>query len=113
MLEMKNLQKALDKFNAPQIIDGDEFKSNFKFTTRREGNLLFIYDEYENYHIDYLEELNWLMHDCAEEFGTEFKPILVDEIHEEIKEAIKKDFGESADLDWYDNVAMCVGLWEE
>ena len=110
---MKALQKVLEELNSPKIIEGEKYDSNFKFITRREDGCLFIYDEYENYHIDYLEELNWLMHDCAEEFGTEFKPILVDKIHEEIKEAIKKDFGESADLDWYDNVTMCVGLWEE
>ena len=110
---MKALQKVLEELNAPQIIGGEEFKSNFKFTTRREGNLLFIYDEREYYHIDYLDDQNWLMRDCAQEFGYEFKPILVDEIHEKIKQAVKKDFGENVDLDWYDNVSMCVGLWEE
>lgn len=107
---MKALQKVLNELNSPKIIDGEKYDSNFKFATRKEDNCLFIYDEYESYHIDYLEEQNCLIYSCAQEFGFKFEPETIDKIHEEIEKAIKKDFGKDAYLEWFDNVTMCIGI---
>ena len=105
---MKKLQKALEMFNTPSIIDGETFESEFSFKVKEEDDVIFIYDENENYTIDYLEEKNALMQDASFEFGFSFKPIEVDEIYEKIEKAIKKDFGKDAVLDWYDNMTLCV-----
>ena len=105
---MKELQKALEKLNALYVIDGETFESEFSFKVKEEDDVIFIYDENENYTIDYLEEKNALMQEASFEFGFIFKPIEVDEIYEKIEKAIKKDFGKDAVLDWYDNMTLCV-----
>ena len=48
------------------------------------------------------------MQEASFEFGFSFKQIEVDEIYENIEKAIKKDFGEGAVLDWYNNMTLCV-----
>lgn len=105
---MKALQKVLEKLNALYVIDGETFESEFSFKVRENEDLIFIYDENENYTIDYLEEKNALMQEASFEFGFSFKPIEVDEIYEKIDKAIKKDFGKDTVLDWYDHVTLCV-----
>ena len=105
---MKELQKALEMLNTPSIIDGETFESVFSFVLKEEDGVIFIYDENENYTIDYLEEKNALMQEASFEFGFSFKPIEVDEIYEKIEKSIKKDFGKDAVLDWYDNMTLCI-----
>ena len=105
---MKELQKALEMLNTPSIIDGETFESEFSFKVKEEDDVIFIYDENENYTIDYLEEKNALIQEASFEFGFIFKSIEVDEIYEKIEKAIKKDFGKDAVLDWYDNMTLCV-----
>lgn len=105
---MKNLTIVLNELNSMFVVDGEKFESTFSFKVRENEYLIFIYDENENYTIDYLEEKNALMQDASFEFGFSFKPIEVDEIYEKIENAIKKDFGKDTVLDWYDHVTLCV-----
>lgn len=105
---MKNLTIVLNELNSLFVVDGEKFESTFSFKVRENEDLIFIYDENENYTIDYLEEKNALMQEASFEFGFRFKPIEVDEIYEKIEKAIKKDFGKDAVLDWYDNMTLCV-----
>ena len=105
---MKNLTIVLNELNSLFVIDGETFESEFSFKVKEEDDVIFIYDENENYTIDYLEEKNALMQEASFEFGFSFKPIEVDEIYEKIEKAIKKDFGKDAVLDWYDNMTLCV-----
>ena len=105
---MKNLTIVLNELNSLFVVDGEKFESTFSFKVRENEGLIFIYDENENYTIDYLEEKNALMQEASFEFGFIFKPIEVDEIYEKIEKAIKKDFGKDTVLDWYDNMTLCV-----
>ena len=105
---MKNLTIVLNELNSMSVIDGETFESEFSFKVKEEDDAIFIYDENENYTVNYLEEKNALMQDASFEFGFSFKPIEVDEIYEKIEKAIKKDFGKDAVLDWYDNMTLCV-----
>lgn len=105
---MKALQKVLEKLNTPSIIYGETFESEFSFKVKEEDDVIFIYDENENYTVNYLEEKNALMEEASFEFGFSFKPIEVDEIYEKIEKAIKKDFGKDTILEWYDHVTLCV-----
>lgn len=105
---MKELQKALEMLNTSSIIDGETFESVFSFVLKEEDGVIFIYDENENYTIDYLEEKNALFEEASFEFGFNFKPIEVDEIYKKIEKAIKKDFGKDTILEWYDHVTLCV-----
>lgn len=105
---MKNLLATIKKLNAPKIIDGEEFESNFKFETREENGQLHVYDAWECYHYDYLEEQNYLMADCAAEFGFKFTPKETDEIMEQLLAAVKADFGDDAYIEWENNVVMVV-----
>lgn len=104
---MKALQKVLEKINATSIIDGETFESVFSFVLKEEDGVIFIYDENENYTIDYLEEKNALMEEASFEFGFNFNPIEVDGIYEALEKAVKDDFGKSAILEWYDHVTLC------
>ena len=102
---MKNLNELLNKLNAHDVY-GDE--SLFRFQTRVENGLIHIFDANENYHIDYLEEMNCLMRDASEEFGFDFEPQLDDKIMNQITEAVKVDFGKDAYIEWENNVVMVV-----
>ena len=81
---MNALQKVLEKLNALYVIDGKAFESEFSFKVKEEDDVIFIYDENENYTINYLEEKNALMQEASFEFGFSFKQIEVDEIYEKI-----------------------------
>lgn len=105
---MKELQKALEMLNTPSIIDGETFESVFSFKVKEEDDVIFIYDENENYTVNYLEEKNALMEEASFEFGFNFNPIEVDEVYETLEKAVKDDFGKSTILDWYDHVTLCV-----
>jgi len=109
---MENLKKAVAELNKPIMVDGEEFDRGFNFVIRedyeREGDLV-VFDANENYNYDYNDNNYWLMVEAAEEFGLE-KPTKYpeDTIHEKLEEAVKKDFGKSAYLEWYDSVVMMV-----
>ena len=83
-------------------------ESTFSFKVRENEDLIFIYDENENYTIDYLEEKNALMEEASFEFGFLCNPIEEDEIYDKIEKAVKKDFGKDTILEWYDHVTLCV-----
>lgn len=104
---MKALQKVLEKLNAIYVIDGETFESEFSFKVKEEDDVIFIYDENENYTVNYLEEKNALMEEASFEFDFNFKPIEVDEVYEYIEKAVKDDFGKNAILEWYDHVTLC------
>ena len=108
MKKMKNLQEAINKLNAPKEYDGEIFESHFKFVVKEEDGKIIIVDENENYYIDYLEEQNSLLYDCANELGFEFKPMLEDKIMEQLEEAIKKDFGKDGYIEWHTNIEMII-----
>ena len=103
---LANTLKAIEELNAPTIIDGEEYESQFEFVIDIRDGRLFIYDKNENYHIDYLEEQNCLMYDCAMEFGFKFEAETIDKVHKKLEDAIQKD-GYSF-LEWWDSVAMLI-----
>lgn len=104
---MKNLTIVLNELNSMFVVDGEKFESAFSFKVRENEDLIFIYDENENYTVNYLEEKNALMEEASFEFGFNFKPIEVDEVYEYIEKAVKDDFGKNAILEWYDHVTLC------
>lgn len=114
MKKMSNLKKAIAELNAPIMLEADdEFEemiidSPFKFKIRESDGQIEIYDSNEMYGIYYDEEMYCLMHDAAKEFGFEEPKEVRDTVHEKLLDAVKKDFGEDAFLDWYDSVVMMV-----
>lgn len=113
MKNLKNLQKTIEKLNKPTMIefeDGIEmFESEFNFQIEERNGNLVIYDKNENYNIDYLENLNDELTSILDEFEFgKFEPETVDKIHEELEEAIKKDLGKDAFLEWEDSVVMII-----
>lgn len=112
MKNLKNLKKVIEKLNAPKEYNYDGeievYKSSFNFKLEKREEGLVVFDENENYYIDYLDEINSLMYDCSKEFGFEFKRQTVDEIHEELEEAIKKDLGKESYLEWLNPVVMLI-----
>ena len=108
---MKNLLKVIKKLNAPVVIAGEAYPSDFDFKVRREdGGLLTIYDANERYHIDYLYEQNCLLECCAEEFGFDFVPLAEDKIMNQLTAAVRADFGDDAYIDWLDGIEMVVSF---
>lgn len=77
----------------------ESIPSPFSFTYRVEDGRVFIFDRNEYYNIDYLENLNCENYSLAQEFGFKFTPKEEDEIHKQLEDAIKKDFGEDAYLE--------------
>lgn len=105
---MKSLLKTIKKLNTPDVIEGYEMESLFNFKIREEKGILKIYDEKENYHIDYLDEMNSLLYDASIEFGTSFIPMETDNIMQQLETAIKCDFGNDSYIEWETNVVMVV-----
>lgn len=105
---MTNLKEAINKLNASKEYDGEIFESEFNFIIREENGIICIVDTKENYSIDYLDEQNELMRSCAWEFGFKFKPILVDEVMDQLETAVKADFGKDAYIEWNTNIEMHV-----
>lgn len=117
MKKLTNLEKVIAELNAPTVWeDGEVDESRFDFTYRCVNHeyhnvpIIEIYDRNECYYADYLEELNCLMYDAAQEFGFKYEPIREDEIHNKLNDAIKKDLGDDHYLEWEDNVVMSVVL---
>lgn len=108
MTTLQNLQDTIKELNAPSVIDGETYESSFDFVIQEHNNRVYLFDKNENYHIDYLEELNESMYDLSFEFGFKFKAETVDKIHEKLEQAIKKDLGESAYIEWETNVKMLI-----
>lgn len=105
---MKNLTIVLNELNSLFVIDGETFESEFSFKVKEEDDVIFIYDENENYTVNYLEEKNALMEEASFEFGFLCNPIEEDEIYDKIEKAVKGDFGKDIILEWYDHVTLCV-----
>lgn len=105
---MKNLIKAIADLNAPRVIDDEIYGTLFNFKIRKEEGVIHIYDEHEHYHIDYLEHANYTIKEIADELGFEFEPIKEDKVMNQLLEAIRKDFGKDAYIEWEDNVEMIV-----
>lgn len=109
---MNNLMKAIEELNKPIEVDGEKYATGFNFVIRenyfRDGDLV-VFDANEKYYSGYNEENYYLMLAASEEFG--FEPptdIGEDSIFNSLEEAVKKDFGEKAYLEWGDNVVICV-----
>ena len=105
---MKALRKVLNELNMPDVIDGETFESEFSFKIREDGNLILIYDENEEYGVDYIEHKNAMLREACLEFGFSFKPKKKDVIYAKIEKAVKDDFGKNTILEWYDHVTLCV-----
>ena len=103
-----HLDALLNKLNAPEIIDGEEYDSLFDFTYRIVDDRLEIFDKNEAYHIDYAEDMNWEMASVAEEFGAEFNGY-EDHIYDDIEKVLKQD-GFDEVLEWENNVVMSILL---
>ena len=114
MKKMKNLKKAIEKLNAPIVLEAfDEFDeeitdSPFSFKVRECDGHIEVYDSNECYSVDYAYETFCQMCDLAREFGFEKPTEITDRIHDNLTEAVKKDFGKDAYLEWYDSVVMWV-----
>ena len=108
MTTLQNLKETIKELNAPSVIDGETYESSFNFIIQEKNNRFYLFDENESYHIDYLEEQNALMYDCSLEFGFKFEAETIDKIHEKLEQAIKKDLGQDAYLEWENNVRMLI-----
>ncbi len=108
MKKLTSLKAAIKELNAPSIIDGEMFESQFEFVVVEENDRLYLFDAKENYYIDYLEEQNSLMYDLSFEFGFKFEAETIDKIHEKLEKAIQKDLGKGAYLEWQDPVKMLI-----
>lgn len=106
--KLKHLETTIAELNAPVEIDGETMESNFDFVLEPQGNGSYhLYDRNECYHLYYAEDAYWLMVDCASEFGFDPPTEVKDDIMEKLEEALRKDVGKEAYIDWYDNVRMC------
>lgn len=104
-----HLKKVISDLNADIVDeDGEVIDSVYDFKIEEYPDHLRIYDSNECYHIDYLEEMNSLAYQAADEFGFEYSPMTEDNIFEELNEAVKADFGKDKYLEWEDNVVMSV-----
>ena len=110
--ELKNLKKVINELNSSSLYEYDGeievYESQFKFKLEERKEGLVLFDENENYNIDYLEELNCSMYDLSNEFGFEFIPETIDEIHKKLENALKKDLGNEFFLEWQDTVTMLI-----
>lgn len=112
--DLKNLKKAIKELNSSTTVeweDGskDVFESDFEFTLEKRNGQLVIYDKKENYHIDYVENLNYELSALMYEF--EFEKLIEeseDKIYNQLEEAVKKDLGKDYFLDWENSVVMVI-----
>ena len=105
----KNLEAVIQELNAPTTLeDGYVLEPNFDFKYREYPDHIDIFDANECYNIDYLEEVNCMAYDCAQEFGYKYESTTEDDVHNKLTDAIKKDFGEDKYLEWENNVVMSV-----
>lgn len=111
---LKNLNAVIEELNADKVYDfegeKETIESPYHFVTRinEEENCIEVFDENEEYNIDYVENMNCLNYDCSLEFGYKYEPQTEDEIHTKLEEAVKKDFGKDYYLEWYDSVVMQI-----
>lgn len=106
--KLKHLETAIAELNAPYEIDGETMESNFDFVLEERDGILCLYDRNECYHYDYAYGTYCMMCDLADEFGTEPPTEMTDSVHDKLEDALRKDWGKGAYLDWYDNVIMMV-----
>ena len=103
---MKNIKEAIKELNAPEEIEGEMFESPFNFKIREYEDHIEIYDSNENYHSDYAYESYYMACSIADEFGFKPPKEMTDDVYDALNEAVKKDFGKDAYIDWYDHVTM-------
>ena len=107
--QFTNLDKVVANLNAPTTYeDGETVNSQFKFKYRVYDNAIDLYDSNENYNINYLDEVNSLTRMCAREFGFDYIPQTEDDIMEQLLDAVKKDFGKDAFIEWENSVVMNI-----
>lgn len=110
--DLKNLKKVIKELNSSSTYEYEGevevMESQFNFKIERRENNLVLFDSKENYHYDYLEELNSLMYDCSKEFGFKFTPATTDEIHDKLEKALQQDLGSQAYLEWENSVVMVI-----
>lgn len=106
--KLKHLETTIAELNAPMEIDGETMESNFDFVLESQGNGSYhLYDRNECYHYDYAYRMYCMAVDFAMEFGFEPPTEYDDPIMEKLEDALRKDVGKEAYIDWYDNVRMC------
>ena len=108
MKSLKNLRKVIRELNAPIDIDGEKFERGFEFKIKKEGDSVLLYDCNERYHADYAYESFCLMRQAAAEFGFDPPKEYDDDIYNKLNEALKKDLGNDAFIEWEDHVRMCI-----
>lgn len=113
IIPIANLVKTIKELNSPEVWtdeDGEIYtdKSPFDFQYEIKDTHIEIYDANEYYNIDYLENLNCMLYDCAMEFGFKYEPEREDKVHNQLEKAIKEDLGSDKYLEWEDSVRMSV-----
>lgn len=106
---LKNLKKVVDDLNATKVYEfeegePEEFESPFHFVIKKRDDLykgaIAIYDENEEYDINYSENMSYLT-------GHSY----TDTIKEKLENAIQKDLkSKDAYLEHYDSVIMVIAL---
>ena len=100
MKNLNNTIKKLNKMGADENGKGAWFDFRIRENKRNNGSkLIEIYDSNEGYNIDYFEEQNSLLYEISRELGFNYEPYENDNIHDELLEAIKKDFADKAYLE--------------
>ena len=103
-----NLDAVLAQFNKK---DGSGM-SSFEFVAEENNGNLRIYDRNEHYHSEYLDDLNSMMANAADEFGFNFTAVTEDKVYKKIEDALRKDGIVTDDnpLEWESNVVLSVAL---
>jgi hypothetical protein len=109
-MKLTNLQKVINELNAPFELMGNMKESQFNFTIEENDGKIYIYDRNECYYIYYADDMLEMLGDIASEFEHEFDSTnYEDSVSKKLNDAIKKDFGEDAYIEWVDNVVMVIG----
>lgn len=106
--QFEELKKVIDQLNSK---DKDENESLFNFKAEIIDNVLRVTDCNEEYNINYLETLNYLIHSACEEFGFKLKKEETDKIKEKLDDALKKDLNnQDVFFVWEDSITLIIGL---
>lgn len=105
MKRLTNLTKLLAELNKKD----EEGNQMFDFKTKTNGGFLFIYDANENYSVNYEYDMNCMLQEAADEFGFKYE-YQEDKIIKKLNEAVQKDLGQGAYIDWETHLTMVVNL---
>jgi hypothetical protein len=114
--EPKHLKELIAKLNASQTFELEDGKtevmeSSFNFQLVDRDGQWNLFDANEVYHINYEEDMYYMMKDLASEFAAdkqEEESVFEDKIVSQLEEAVKKDFGSDSYIEWQDNVTMII-----